>query len=122
MVRMNTSSPSIPVGREKERNPLGHSGQRRLQLVVGSMLMLTGMPQCTGFFSTRDTWYELHTFTPFQILRGVSLLTKFIPSLKLRFIAGKDNQGFYSIRNACLSTIYSFTTRANPQAPSAETR
>ena len=32
----------MPVGREKERSPLGHSGQRKLQLVVGSNEMETG--------------------------------------------------------------------------------
>jgi len=35
----------MPVGREKERNPLGHSGQRKLQEVVGSIEMLNGIPQ-----------------------------------------------------------------------------
>jgi hypothetical protein len=33
----------MPVGRVKARNPDGHSGQRRLHDVVGSMLMLMGM-------------------------------------------------------------------------------
>ena len=32
----------MPVGRVKERKPLGHSGQRRLQDVVGSKEMETG--------------------------------------------------------------------------------
>ena len=32
----------MPVGRENDRIPLGHSGQRRLQLVVGSKEMETG--------------------------------------------------------------------------------
>lgn len=34
----------FPVARENFFNPLGHSGQPRLQAVVGSMEMLTGMP------------------------------------------------------------------------------
>jgi len=34
----------MPVGRVKDRKPLGHSGQRRLQEVVGSMAMLMGKP------------------------------------------------------------------------------
>jgi hypothetical protein len=38
------------VGREKARNPLGHSGQRKLQEVVGSKDMDMGMPHCTLFF------------------------------------------------------------------------
>jgi len=40
----------MPVGRVKALNPLGHSGQRRLQDVVGSKEMETGKPHCTGFF------------------------------------------------------------------------
>jgi len=39
----------MPVGRVKDRNPLGHSGQRKLQLVVGSMEMLIGKPLIVGF-------------------------------------------------------------------------
>lgn len=38
----------MPVGRVNERTPLGHSGQRRLQEVVGSIEMLTGSPRCDG--------------------------------------------------------------------------
>ena len=34
----------MPVGREKARKPLGHSGQRKLQLVVGSKEMDKGKP------------------------------------------------------------------------------
>jgi len=34
----------MPVGRVNERSPLGHSGQRKLHEVVGSMEMLTGIP------------------------------------------------------------------------------
>jgi hypothetical protein len=33
---------NMPVGRLNSRNPLGHSGQRRLQLVVGSNEMEIG--------------------------------------------------------------------------------
>jgi hypothetical protein len=36
---------SIPVGLENARNPLGHSGQRKLQDVVGSIEILIGCPQ-----------------------------------------------------------------------------
>ena len=39
---------SIPVGRVKERSPLGHSGQRRLQEVVGSTDSAMGLPHKTG--------------------------------------------------------------------------
>jgi hypothetical protein len=38
----------MPVGRVKDLNPLGHSGQRRLQEVVGSIEMLTGIPFIRG--------------------------------------------------------------------------
>jgi len=34
----------MPVGLVKDRRPLGHSGQRRLQLVVGSNDKETGKP------------------------------------------------------------------------------
>jgi hypothetical protein len=34
----------MPVGREKERKPLGHSGHLKLQLVVGSKEILMGIP------------------------------------------------------------------------------
>ena len=34
----------MPVGRVNDRSPLGHSGQRRLQLVVGSKDNETGSP------------------------------------------------------------------------------
>lgn len=44
----------MPVGRVKERKPLGHSGHRKLQLVVGSMEMLTGNPLIEGFPVNRD--------------------------------------------------------------------
>ena len=37
----------MPVGRVKARNPLGHSGQRKLHEVVGSIEILMGNPQCT---------------------------------------------------------------------------
>ena len=44
------SSPNIPVLRENDLIPLGHSGHRKLQDVVGSMLILIGNPQCIGLF------------------------------------------------------------------------
>jgi hypothetical protein len=44
----------MPVGLVNSRFPLGHSGQRKLQDVVGSMLMLMGNPQCMGFFKTKE--------------------------------------------------------------------
>lgn len=39
----------MPVGRVNVRSPLGHSGQRKLQEVVGSNEMDMGKPHCTGF-------------------------------------------------------------------------
>jgi len=44
----------MPVGRVKDLNPLGHSGQRKLQLVVGSTEMLMGKPAIIGLFVIRD--------------------------------------------------------------------
>ena len=38
----------MPVGLVNARKPLGHSGQRRLQDVVGSKEIDMGMPQTTG--------------------------------------------------------------------------
>lgn len=35
----------MPVGRVNERNPEGHSGQRKLHDVVGSIEMLVGKAQ-----------------------------------------------------------------------------
>ena len=44
MVFRKKSERKFPVGREKARKPLGHSGQRKLQAVVGSIEMLKGTP------------------------------------------------------------------------------
>ena len=41
----------MPVGRVKALKPLGNSGQRKLQLVVGSNEIETGKPHCTGLFN-----------------------------------------------------------------------
>jgi len=38
----------MPFGLVKERKPLGHSGQRKLQEVVGSTAMEKGKPFCCG--------------------------------------------------------------------------
>jgi hypothetical protein len=46
----------MPVGLVKARNPLGHSGQRKLQDVVGSNEMEIGKPHWTGFLLKRLTW------------------------------------------------------------------
>jgi hypothetical protein len=53
MVFLKKVGSSIPIGRVKERKPLGHSGQRKLQDVVGSKEMEKGMPHCTGFLKIR---------------------------------------------------------------------
>lgn len=45
---------NIPIGLVKLLNPLGHSGQRKLQLVVGSMAMLIGFAINSGFFIILD--------------------------------------------------------------------
>ena len=41
----NNSPSNIPVGRVNDLKPLGHSGQRKLQDVVGSIDKLMGIPQ-----------------------------------------------------------------------------
>jgi hypothetical protein len=48
MMDANRSLSSIPVGRVKDLNPLGHSGHRRLQEVVGSIATLMGIPLIDG--------------------------------------------------------------------------
>ena len=50
----NKSTSSIPVGLLKERNPLGHSGHRRLQDVVGSKAILIGRPLIVGIPRQRE--------------------------------------------------------------------
>lgn len=40
----------MPVGRVNDRNPLGHSGQRKLQEVVGSNEIEKGIPGLYTFF------------------------------------------------------------------------
>src|SRR5690242_8241179 len=49
------------MGRVKARNPLGHSGHRRLQAVVGSMLTLIGSPLMRGSLVRFACWKLLHT-------------------------------------------------------------
>ena len=44
----------MPVGRVNDRNPLGHSGQRKLQEVVGSMEILIGRPLCVATLVSRE--------------------------------------------------------------------
>ena len=39
----------LPVGRENCRKPLGPSGHFRLHAVVGSKLIVKGIPHCRGF-------------------------------------------------------------------------
>jgi hypothetical protein len=43
------------VGRVKARSPLGHSGHRKLQEVVGSKETEMGIPHCIGFPVNRET-------------------------------------------------------------------
>jgi len=52
----NTGTVSIPVGRVKERNPLGHSGQRKLQEVVGSMAIEYGTEGCITLPVRLEYW------------------------------------------------------------------
>ena len=46
----------MPVGLVKARKPLGHSGQRKLQEVVGSNEMEIGRPQTMGLLVNRLNW------------------------------------------------------------------
>jgi len=62
----------MPLGRVNERNPLGHSGQRKLQLVVGSNEIAIGMPQGIGFRVILLIKKPEYTLKAFQILRNVS--------------------------------------------------
>ncbi len=48
MVSLKNEGCSMPVGLVNARKPLGHSGQRRLQDVVGSNEMEMGSPQTMG--------------------------------------------------------------------------
>ena len=44
------------MGRVNERNPLGHSGQRKLHEVVGSTLRLIGQPVMAGMRPPSAAW------------------------------------------------------------------
>ena len=46
----------MPVGLVKALKPLGHSGQRRLQDVVGSKEIEIGTPQTMGLPVARLNW------------------------------------------------------------------
>lgn len=53
MVSLKKSFFNMPVGLVNSRNPLGHSGHRRLQDVVGSKEIEMGYPHCMGFLVKR---------------------------------------------------------------------
>lgn len=63
----------LPLGRVNCLSPLGHSGQRRLQAVVGSMLTVIGSPQLMGFFKSLVSWKLVTSLAAFQVLARVSL-------------------------------------------------
>ncbi len=46
----------MPIGLVNWRKPLGHSGQRKLQLVVGSIAKLIGKPLFKFFLEPFETW------------------------------------------------------------------
>ena len=56
----------MPVGRVNARKPLGHSGQRKLHEVVGSIEMLMGKPQCIVRFRIFEMWNEKNNKAAFQ--------------------------------------------------------
>ena len=49
----------MPVGRVNDFNPLMHSGQERLQAVVGSTDIEKGKPQTTGFLTKRLIYIKI---------------------------------------------------------------
>ena len=62
----------MPVGLEKDLNPLGHSGHLRLQAVVGSIEIEMGSPFIVASFLRREYKYDNKTSEPFFNLFGVS--------------------------------------------------
>ncbi len=76
----NNSPFIIPVGRVNDRKPLGHSGQRKLQEVVGSIEMLTGIPRWFTFPNSLDDRKLEYVRTMFRKREGVCLLMKLRPS------------------------------------------
>jgi hypothetical protein len=56
----------MPVGRVNARNPLGHSGQRKLHEVVGSIEILMGKPQCIDRLRIFEIWNEKNNKAAFQ--------------------------------------------------------
>jgi len=48
MVSLKKSNLMVPVGLVNDFSPLGHSGQDKLQAVVGSTDSETGIPQTNG--------------------------------------------------------------------------
>lgn len=68
IVFVKKSELSMPVGRVKARSPLGHSGHRRLQLVVGSNEIEYGKPHIIGRFKILLKENEEKTFAAFHNL------------------------------------------------------
>jgi hypothetical protein len=79
----------FPVGRVKDRKPLGHSGQRRLQEVVGSKERLMGWPHITGRRMIREKMKLDQISKMFTILAGLSFLNTRNDSLGIPGIMGK---------------------------------
>ncbi len=72
MIFLKSCGSSLPVGREKDLNPLGHSGHLKLHAVVGSIAMLMGRPEMLDFPARLDRWKLLQIFQALDILFGVS--------------------------------------------------
>ena len=68
MVRLNSSNFIFPVGRVNLLRPEGHSGQRKLQAVVGSIEIETGIAVNTVFFTLVDIKNDSFTSSRFQSL------------------------------------------------------
>jgi hypothetical protein len=61
------------VGRKKNLWPDGHSGQRKLHCVLGSMDKLSGKPQIRGRFINRESAKEIRSFRIFKTLNMFNL-------------------------------------------------
>lgn len=72
----------MPVGRVKARKPLGHSGQRRLQEVVGSKEIEIGKPHWIGRPVSLLNWKLEYTFNAFHARLGVMRDIRFKVSVK----------------------------------------
>jgi hypothetical protein len=79
----------MPVGRVNERSPLGHSGHRKLQEVVGSIEILTGIPRWFTVPDNLDLRKLEYTRAALSNREASCLPTKLKPSVSLELIHSK---------------------------------